>query len=310
MPPEGLACLSKNELMSDDAIVRFVSIACRLGVTRIRLTGGEPLLRPGVVDLVARLAKVPGLSDLGMTTNGSRLLELALPLKKAGLHRLNISLDSLEENQFKAITLSQMFPQVIAGIAAAAQLGFPIKINVVVLRSMNDDEILDFVRLALRENVAVRFIEFMPLCGTGWKPEMVYPLTEVKKLIRLHFNLTEEDRGDFVAQSFTVSDGVRRANLGFIATLSEPFCDTCSRIRLTADGKIRPCLFSREDFPVLPLLHSGATDDEIAALLRQAVFKKPRGSDYAEYWDRHKVVNLNAYQGREQDTPTIRSIGG
>ena len=311
LPPEGLPCLSQKEILSDDAILRFVTIAVRLGIERIRLTGGEPLLRPKLPELILQLKKISDLRDVALTTNGSRLAEMAQILKDAGLDRINVSLDSLDDEKFRDITLSGAFKRVIAGIEVAAKIGFPLKINVVVLKGMNDDEVLKFANLALQNSVEVRFIEFMPLCGTGWRPELVYPLTEVKKLIRTRFSLYREDgRGDHVAENFVVSDGQRHARLGFIATLSEPFCDSCSRIRLTADGNIRPCLFSREEFAVKPLLDAQASDEEIADRIHLAVMNKPRGSDFFQSQSQSNLINLNAYVGRECETPAIRSIGG
>ncbi len=163
MPPEGADVMPHEQILTDDAIVQFVRVAASLGVERIRLTGGEPLLRKGLVELVARLAKIPGVKDLGLTTNGSHLTALAQPLREAGLTRINVSLDSLEAEAFEAITGGGRLSSVMAGIDAAMDAGLPLKINVVVLRGMNEGELLDFARLALRRGVQVRFIEFMPL---------------------------------------------------------------------------------------------------------------------------------------------------
>jgi len=310
MPPEGAAVMPKDHILTDDAIVQFVRVAATLGVERIRLTGGEPLLRPGLVELVSRLAKIPGVKDLGLTTNGSRLTALAVPLREAGLTRINVSLDSLEADAFEAITGGGRLSSVMEGIDAAMNAGLPLKINVVVLRGMNEGELLDFARLALRRGVQVRFIEFMPLCGTGWRPELVFPLTEVKAIMRAHFCAESMGRGSDVADLMTISDGRRTGEVGFIATLSEPFCDTCSRIRLTADGKIRPCLFSREDFAVSELLKTDVPDEMIAERIRYAVTNKPRGNAYDDAMREGGQADYSAYAGLETATPSIRSIGG
>lgn len=307
MPPEGIPYLPKDAHLGTEAIVRFVRIATCLGIRNVHLTGGEPLLRPDLVSLVGALAQIADLEDIALTTNGARLMALAKPLKDAGLHRINISLDSMDPARFQAITLSQAFVQVIDGIAAAITVGFPMKINMVVLRGMNDDEILSFARFALEHKVSVRFLEFMPLCGSGWRPELVYPIAELRALIASHFSLQELGRGHDAAERFAISEGARRGEIGFIGSLSEPFCDSCARMRLSSDGKIRPCLFSNTEFDVKALLDRNAPDGEIAAAIQNAVWQKPRGSKYASLENAHY---LDAYEGQEQNNPLIHAIGG
>jgi cyclic pyranopterin phosphate synthase len=311
MPPEGLPLSPKENYLSKEAIIRFVRVASGLGVTRVRLSGGEPLLRHDLLEIVAGLAEIPGLKDIALTTNGFRLRTMAGPLKTAGLHRINVSLDSLDPDRFHAMTRSQGFDQVIAGIEEALKVGFPLKVNVVVLRGMNDSEILTFVELALRHSLSVRFLEFMPLCGSGWNAELVVPVAEIRRLIAKNFTLSEETRGNQAAQSFVVTDGARSGRVGFIGSLTEPFCDSCSRIRLSVEGKIRPCLFSNQEFSIRPLLDPKTSDQEIVAAIQTAVWKKERGSKYAQMdSDPGKVDYLQAYAGKEEQNPLIHNIGG
>ncbi len=306
MPSEGIDFLPQAAHLNNEAILCFVRVACRLGVSRVRLTGGEPLLRRDLLPLVEGLAAIPNLTDIALTTNGSRLESLAKPLKQAGLHRINVSLDSLNPKRFHAITRSRSFSQVMAGIEAALAVGFPLKLNVVVLNGMNDGEILSLVDFSLSHAIAVRFLEFMPLCGSAWKPEWVYPIGEVRRLIERHYHLTAESRGNEAAQTFWAESGTRKGRVGFVGSLSEPFCDTCTRMRLTVDGKIRPCLFSKQEFDVKSLLDAGASDGDLMEAIAAAIWQKPRGSKYAT----ETAPYLQAYDGKERENPFIHSIGG
>lgn len=312
MPPEGVPVLPKSAHLDQDAIVRFARIACKNGVRHIRLTGGEPLLRPDIVAIVRDLSAIPELDDLALTTNGARLAGLAGSLKSAGLTRVNVSLDSMDPAQFQAITLSQAFPQVMDGIAAVIAARLPLKINVVVLKGMNDAEILSFAQFAFEHDVTVRFLEFMPLCGSAWRPELVYPVGKIRELIGSHFTLCEELRGHDAAQRFVISDGKRQGRIGLIGALSEPFCDSCARIRLSSDGKIRPCLFSNVEFDIKALLDRGAPDEEIAEAIQAAVWRKPRGSKYATHVSSLESSEsyLKVYEGEAHRNPFIHAIGG
>jgi cyclic pyranopterin phosphate synthase len=304
MPPEGLSTLPHADYLTTEAIVRFVRLAGELGVRKVRLTGGEPLLRKDVVEVVGAIKQVATVRDLSMTTNGSLLSRLAEPLKRAGLDRLNVSLDSLDAERFAEIARYPHVERVRDGIDAALRIGFPLKLNVVVMKGMPDDEILEFAAMAVRHDIDVRFLEFMPLCGSGWEADRVYPIAGVRDVIRSRFDLTELERGDRPAQRFAIAGG--RGRVGFIASLSEPFCGDCTRMRLTADGKIRPCLFSNEEFPVGHLLRLGAPDDELIGAIRDAVWRKPWGSEFAD-----KPFTGN--EDRSMQTiahPFIRNIGG
>jgi len=241
--------------------------------------------------------------ELSMTTNGSRLAALARPLRDAGLDRINVSLDSLDATRFARVTGSRTYARVREGIEAAISTGFPVKINVVVLRGMPDAEILEFVDLARGRRVEVRFLEFMPLCGSGWERDAVYPIPEVQALVARHVELRELARGSEPARTYALDSG---GIIGFISPLSDPFCTTCSRIRLTADGRLRPCLFSDYAVDLGALLRAGATDDELRDAVRLAVHNKPRGSAFADTpLDRMDAAALDASAG-----PPIRAIGG
>jgi cyclic pyranopterin phosphate synthase len=304
MPPEGLPTLPRSDYLTIDEMVRFARLCGDLGVRRVRLTGGEPLLRKDVVEIVGALKRVATVRDLSMTTNGSLLGRLAERLRLAGLDRLNVSLDSLDAARFAEVSRFPHFERVRDGIQTALDLGFPVKLNVVVMKGMPDDEILAFVALAVRQDIDVRFLEFMPLCGSGWEADRVYPIAGVRDVVRSRFELAELERGDRPAQAFTIRGG--RGRVGFIASLSEPFCGDCSRMRLTADGKIRPCLFSNEEYPIGQLLRARAPDAEIIRAIRDAVWRKPWGSEFAE-----KPFRANG-NGRDAGIahPFIRTIGG
>jgi len=304
MPPEGVPHVESDRYLSQDAIVRFVRIAAGMGVRRVKLTGGEPTVRKDILEIVRKIKAVEGIDDLSLTTNGSRLAEMAGPLRGAGLSRVNISLDSLDRSRFTAITRSDQYASVWAGIHEALRVGFPVKLNVVVLRGMERDEIVEFARLAVEHDIDVRFLEFMPLCGAGWQAGHVLPIAEVRDIVGRHFELTEMRRGDRPAQTFALAGG--RGRVGFIASLSEPFCADCSRMRLSADGKIRPCLFSNYEFDIAPALGNGASDADVAEKIRRAVWDKPWGSSFADDPFR---------EGEDKDrksteAPFIHNIGG
>jgi cyclic pyranopterin phosphate synthase len=287
-----------------DQIVRFVRIVGRVGVTRLRLTGGEPLLRADIVDVVEALKSIDSVEDLSITTNGSRLAELSAPLRRAGLDRLNVSLDSVDQRRFQAVTLSKQYKRVRAGIEEALKTGFPVKLNMVVLNGLQEREIVEFVRLAVGHDIEVRFLEFMPLCGDGWEDGLFYPISGVREIVRRHFDLEPRPRGDRTAETFAVAGG--RGRVGFIASLSEPFCQKCSRMRLTADGKIRPCLFSEYEVPVGHLLANGGSDEAVIDAVRTAVLNKPKGNPFVDEPYREDAA------GQRQVTsgPFIRIVGG
>ncbi|NNN00412.1 MAG: GTP 3',8-cyclase MoaA [Acidimicrobiaceae bacterium] len=275
MPLEGMTFLPRNELLSFEEIVRVARVAHRLGVTSIRLTGGEPLVRRGLTDLVAGLSKI-GFSDLALTTNAMQLAALAGPLVEAGLQRVNISCDSLRAERFASIRRRGDLATVLDAMSAAEQAGLtPIKVNVVLLRGSNDDEILDFASFARETGRIVRFIEFMPLDAQGqWDRERLVPGREVFETINERWPLApvSADLGPAPAEQFRFADGIGR--IGLISSVTQPFCGTCNRLRLTADGAIRNCLFSDDETTLRDVMRSGGTDEDIEHQFRLAVWAK------------------------------------
>jgi cyclic pyranopterin phosphate synthase len=218
MPPEGLPHVDGHRYLSAAEVERFVRLAARMGVARVKLTGGEPLIRPDIVDIARVIRSIDGIDELSLTTNAVRLPELAAPLRDAGLDRVNISLDSLDSERFAEITRVDQLDRVWAGIDAAIQVGFPVKINVVVLHDMTKAEIVRFAETAAEYDIDVRFLEFMPLCGSAWEGSRVYPIAEVRDAVRERFDLIETTRGDRPAQTFDIAGG--RGRVGFIASLT------------------------------------------------------------------------------------------
>ncbi|ADU51526.1 GTP cyclohydrolase subunit MoaA [Thermaerobacter marianensis DSM 12885] len=280
MPEGDIPWIPSEEILTFDEIERVVRICAAMGVEKLRLTGGEPLLRPGVEELTARLVRVPGIRSVSMTTNGFLLPEKAAALKAAGLSGINISLDSLDRDRFRQLTRRDQLDRVLEGIAAAAAAGLqPIKINAVVMRGINDGEVETFLRWAREQPVdlTVRFIEFMPLDGSNvWTRDLVYTAAEILEQAR-RIGPVEPVHNDPAdpARLYRFADG--RGTFGIIASVSQPFCASCDRIRLTADGKIRNCLFAVEEFDLRELLRGGAGDETVAAAIRRAVWVKWRG---------------------------------
>jgi cyclic pyranopterin phosphate synthase len=289
MPPEGLPWLPRAELLTDDEIVRLVGLAVSLGVTEVRLTGGEPLLRPGVPDLIHRLASLRPRPELSLTTNGLLLRRDAAALRDAGLDRVNVSLDTLDPARFRAITFRDRHPEVLAGLEAARSAGLePVKVNAVLLRGVNDDEAVPLLRWSLEAGYALRFIEQMPLDAQhAWDRAQMITADEVLTALVQAFTLSPvplPGRGSAPAETWRVLDGPGRPDwrlepptVGVIGSVTRPFCAACDRIRLTADGQIRNCLFARTESDLRTPLRAGASDDELAARLIAAVHGKLPG---------------------------------
>lgn len=276
MPEGDIPWIPKDEILTYEEMARVAAVAARFGVDSIRLTGGEPLVRRDLPDLVRLLKEIPGVRRIGMTTNAYYLPDLAEALKEAGLGSLNISLDTLDREKFFRMTRRDYFHQVMAGIEAAQAAGFPIKINAVVMRGYNDDEIPAFLRWSRERGLQVRFIEFMPLNGDGhWSLDLVVPVDELLEKARQVAPFRPKNNDPSApAREFVFEDG---GEFGIIPTISRPFCGHCDRIRLTADGKIRNCLFAVDEFDLRSLLRGGATDEELAEALRDAVWAKWEG---------------------------------
>ena len=280
MPAAGLPWLPRDEVLTFEEIVRLTRILVEdCGVRTIRLTGGEPLVRKGIEDLTGMIAQIDPALDLAMTTNGILLREKARALREAGLKRLNVSLDTLHSERFRNLARRDALERVLDGLQAASEAGFsPIKLNMVVMRGHNDDEILDFARLARREGYEVRFIEFMPLDADGiWTPETVVASREIIEAIDREFPLAPvaNDR-PAPATRFKFRDG-SPGGIGVIPSVSDAFCRICNRIRLTADGHIRTCLFSLQEHDVKALLRGGASDPEVRDFVAAAVWQKEEG---------------------------------
>ena len=269
----------KAQLLGFEEIERVVRLAVRWGIRKIRLTGGEPLLRHEVENLVARLAAIPEITDLAMTSNGFLFPQKALALRAAGLRRISFSLDSLDRDNFKKITGRDHLREVLHSIRLAQDLGFhPLKVNAVIIRGLNDHEIEALAQFARDQNLSCRFIEFMPLdSARAWLKEMVVPAREVLARLQARFNLQAlaSENPSATATRWAFADGP--GEVGLIAPVTEPFCGHCNRLRLTADGKIRTCLFSVAEHDLRSGLRRGASDDELAEWLKGVVWhKEPR----------------------------------
>jgi cyclic pyranopterin phosphate synthase len=266
----------KSNILSFEEIERVVRLAVSLGIEKIRLTGGEPLLRHGVEDLVALIAPIPGITDLAMTTNGFLFPQKAHALKQAGLRRVSFSLDSLQPGNFKKITGRDGLDAVLTSIHLAKQLGFhPVKVNAVVIRDLNDHEIEALAEFAQQHALSLRFIEFMPLdSARAWLKELVVPGREIIERLQARFDLRRiaAENPSSTSKRWAFSDGP--GEIGVIAPVSEPFCGHCNRLRLTADGKVRTCLFSVTEHDLRSLLRQGASDSQISDWLSQVVWQK------------------------------------
>jgi GTP 3',8-cyclase len=277
MPAEGLEWLARDEVLTFEEIARLVAVLARLGVDEVRLTGGEPLVRRDVPTLVGMIAHIEGVRDLSLTTNGVLLDRLAGPLVEAGLRRINVSLDSLDHVRFAELTRRDALDQVLRGLEAAEQYPElrPIKVNCVAIKGFTEEEVPRLAALARRKPYVVRFIEFMPLdADEGWREDQVLTGAEIRALIEAeHGPLVElPAKASSTARRFRFADG--NGEVGFVSPVSEPFCSTCDRIRITADGQLRTCLFSRREWDLKTPLRDGATDDELVELLRNAVAHK------------------------------------
>jgi cyclic pyranopterin phosphate synthase len=266
----------KASILSFEEIERLVRIAVGLGIQKIRLTGGEPLLRHDVEILVARLAKIPGIEDLAMTTNGFLFAQKGRALREAGLQRVSFSLDSLDRDNFKKMTGRDGLGEVLASIALAQELGFnPVKVNAVVIRGINDHELCGLAEFARQRNLSLRFIEFMPLdSARAWQKEMVMTGSQILQQLRERFDLKPAQAGNPSSTSKRWKFADDRGEIGIIAPVSEPFCGHCNRIRLTADGKLRTCLFSVTEHDLRSRLRAGESDDQLRQTLKEIVWQK------------------------------------
>ena len=277
MPAENVVFQPREELLSFEEIEQFVRVATSLGVSKLRITGGEPLVRTDLPKLVGRLADIPGIDDLALTTNGMLLAEQAADLKVAGLDRLNISLDTLSEATFQRITRRTGLQKVLEGIAAAQRVGFErIRLNAIAIRGLTEAEVVPLAHFARERNLKLRFIEFMPLdADDRWTETSVLTGKSIRAVLTEAFGPLKQLARDDPSQpaiDFCFDDG--RGEIGFINSVSEPFCGNCNRLRLTAEGQIRNCLFSTHEWDARVLLRGAGTDDQLTQLIRECVAAK------------------------------------
>ena len=285
--------------MSAGAIERLVRVCAGLGVKKVRITGGEPTVRPDLVEITRRIATVPGIETLALTTNGVHLADLAAPLREAGLEKLNVSLDSLRPDRFATITGRDELDAVLQGVDAAFAAGFaPLKVNVVVMRGVNDDELLEFVALGRDRAINVRFIEYMPFRENGWSREGLVPYQEMLARISRKFPVEPIGRGERtggVAKDFAIEGHLGRVS--FITPISDTFCERCNRLRITADGRLKTCLFAPAGVDLAVAMEGGSTDEELSLLIRSALEQKPERHPEAEDLCDHQDQSMNTIGG-------------
>lgn len=293
---EKLPC---GELLSYEELLRVIGLAVKLGIRKARLTGGEPLVRKNVISFIRRLAAIPGLDDIRLTTNGVMLTKYAADLFDAGIRKLNISLDTLKKERFSQITGADRFSQVWQGINLVQAMGFsPVKINMVVLRGINDDELVDFARLSLTHSLQVRFIEFMPIGdATIWGKEIYISSEEIKERISVLGELmaVQTARMDGPARIYRFRQaGQAKGSVGFVSPISHKFCNQCNRLRLTSEGKLRSCLLSDQETDLKKILRSGGSDDDVKRTLVQTILDKPKSHTLFE----KEVFNCHGQMSR------------
>ena len=303
MPKEGLSLLGHEDILSYEEILRIVKIAVKRGIVKVRLTGGEPLVRRGLVDFISSLKTLDGLRDITLTTNGILLEDYAEPLYKAGIRRINVSLDSLNAEKYKSITRRGDLLRVIRGIKKAECIGFsPIKINVVAIKGFNDDELLNFAKLTVHKPYQIRFIEYMPIGEAASENGFAYLSNDtVKEIINSFSSLERIDgyRGeaDGPAQVYRMKGAV--GEIGLISSMSNHFCNSCNRLRLTADGHLRACLLSDDEVDLKSALRSGCSDSYLEDLIRKAILNKPKVSPLHCYENQRKkcIRNMSVIGG-------------
>lgn len=301
MPKNNTKWFDSTEVLSFEEIIRLSSIFANLGVEKIRITGGEPLVRPLIENLIKSIAKIPHIKSIGLTTNGLLLSDRVKKLKSSGLNSVNISLDSFKEDRFKMMTGINGLDKVISSIQKAKDAGFDVKINTVVVRGWNDDEVVEFANFARRTGITVRFIEFMPLDGTGiWRSDLVFSKKEM--IEKLESNIGKvfpvlEQEISAPAKLYSFSD--RIGTVGFIPSVTEPFCNQCDRIRLTSDGRFLTCLFERPGYDIKSYLRRGASDEELSQCLIHCMTMKQEG-----------IVSLIRINGLKPKLNLMHTIGG
>ena len=299
MPEEGIPLIPREAVLTYEEILRIVRVFSSEGISKVRLTGGEPLVRKGIVDFIARLSQIRAIKDLSLTTNGILLKELASDLKQAGLRRINISLDSLRKERFCQITRRDDFDRVWAGIEEAIRVGLsPVKINMVAINGLNDDEIESFAHLTIHLPLTVRYIEYMPSGnGDSWTKGGILTTAQIERRLEKVGPLISilSDRWDGPAKRLRIDGGL--GEIGLIGPVSRHFCSDCNRLRLTPDGKIRMCLFSDEEVDVRDILRSGGSDEDLKARLLDAVRAKPEKHQIHSHLFKKCQRNMSAIGG-------------
>jgi cyclic pyranopterin phosphate synthase len=301
MPKDNTKWFDTTEVLSFDEIIRLSSIFANLGVEKIRLTGGEPLVRPSIENLIKSIAKIGNIKSIGLTTNGLLLQEKVEALKSSGLDSVNISLDSFKEDRFKMMTGVNGLEKVVNSIQKAKDVGFDVKINTVVVRGWNDDEVVEFANFARRTGITVRFIEFMPLDGSGiWRNDLVFSKMEMMEKLESNIGKvfpTSDQEMSAPAKLYSFSD--RIGTVGFIPSVTEPFCSQCDRIRLTSDGRFLTCLFESPGYDIKSYLRKGASDEELSHRLVRCVAMKQEG-----------IESLIRIKGLKPKLNLMHTIGG
>ncbi len=277
MPETGVELKPHSEILSLEEIYRIIMVGTRGGIRKVRLTGGEPLIRRNLPRLLHMISSIDLIDDIAITTNGLLFPEMAAELKEAGLHRVNVSLDTMKPEKYAFITRNGDLRQALKAVETALTMGFhPVKINTVIIRGINDEEIMDFCRLAYNYNLHVRFIEFMPVGELGfWAKDKVMTCDEIKELIEREYCISpwKLSRGNGPAKSYRLEGG--QGSIGFISPMSNHFCHECNRLRLTADGKLRACLYDRTEIDLKQVLRQGGSDEQILQLFIKAINLKP-----------------------------------
>tara|TARA_B100000315_G_scaffold260247_1_gene320327 strand:+ start:4933 stop:5862 length:930 start_codon:yes stop_codon:yes gene_type:complete len=309
MPFDEYTWIDREELLTFEEITRLTRLFVQLGVSKVRLTGGEPLLRSQLESLIMQLGEVPGLSDVCLTTNASRLVEKSAALRSAGLSRINISLDTLDEEKFKRVTKRDDLTKVLNGVFAAKACGFtPIKINMVVERGVNDDEIISMVEFCREHGFSLRFIEYMDVGNANaWSSSKIVSKNEIFERIQSVYPMHNGDREKPSDPAMQYEFLDRRGDIGFIASVTEPFCTHCTRVRLTADGKLVTCLFSNDGFDLKTMLRSGVTDEAVSEVITSVWGK--RSDRYSD--ERLEALNSSeGYNPRQQKKIEMITLGG
>jgi cyclic pyranopterin phosphate synthase len=292
MPADGIEWIPRKDVLTYEEIARIVRVLASEGVNKVRITGGEPTVRKGIETLIAEIAKVEGIEEVAMTTNGTTLARKAQTYRDAGLTHLNVSIDSFKPERFKEITRTEKLDTVLEGIDCALKAGFaPLKINVVAMKGINDDELVDFVDFAKHRPINVRFIEFMPFDGNDWSKDRMFTYREMLETVKAKHEIEPIDRKPSqVAKDFKIVGG--EGTVSFVTSMTDDFCSDCNRIRLTATGEFKPCLFMLPNVSVRDIMRNGGTDDEIKHALQNSLAKKWSGHPGPESLIRLKNASM------------------